>query len=386
MKNGIRLFLCIGILSLWSHWPALGQCTSSIFWNGGTPATGIRNANGTILGTVGVTVNSSGSFASGRPGYGSNLQVYNGFTWRSLMTFRGASFAGGTFSRFDLSVPLGPAYIHVRVADIRGDGFNTEHQRVQGFLDGVPVAVNFEDPVNGAYITGGNVINGANTTTSTVQSAMRAFFAGPVNRIVVTCVGLSDYVVVDLFARCDILLPFQLVRFDAAQTAQGVELEWTSAQEEGVLAYAVERSADARTWSRIGQVDAIRAPGQEKLYQYTDRQPLDGVGYYRLKSIETSGPGQYSKVLTVRMQPQPGNAVRSIYPNPATDHLVLDVDPSAAGSLQAIVHAADGRIVMTRALSPGKNRLNCSQWPRGYYFISITNNEGLVRRERLVLR
>jgi hypothetical protein len=133
-------------------------------------------------------------------------------------------------------------------------------------------------------------------------------------------------------------------------------------------------------------VDAIRAPGQEKQYRYTDRQPLDGVGYYRLKSIETSGPGQYSKVLTVRMQPQPGNAVRSIYPNPATDHLVLDVDPSAAGSLQAIVHAADGRIVMTRALSPGKNRLNCSQWPRGYYFISIFNNEGLVRRERLVLR
>jgi hypothetical protein len=386
MKNCVRPFLCIGVFALWSHWPALGQCTSSIFWNGGTPAAGIRNASGTILGTVGVTVSSSGSFAAGRPGYGSNLQVYNGFTWRSLMTFRGASFAGGTFSRFDLSVPLGPAYIHVRVADIRGDGFNTEHQRVQGFLDGVPVAANFEDPVNGAFITGGNVINGASTTTSTVQSAMRAFFAGPVNRIVVTCNGLSDYVVVDLFARCDILLPFQLIRFDAEQTAQGVELEWTSAQEEGVLSYAVERSPDARTWSRIGQVDAIRAPGQEKHYRFTDRLPLDGVGYYRLKSIETIGPGQYSKVLTVRKQTFSGNLFRNLYPNPATDHLVLDMDPSAAGSLQAIIRSADGRTVMTFALAPGKNRLSCNQWPRGYYFVSIVNNEGLIRRERLVLR
>jgi hypothetical protein len=386
MTKQVLLILCAGALALLHPRTARGQCATSIFWNGGTPAAGTRNANGTILGTVGVAVTSSGSFNTGRPGYFNNAQTYNGFNWRSLMTFRGASFAGGTFTRFDLSVPVNPAYMHIRVSDIRGDGFNTEHQRVQGFLDGTPVAVTFEDPVNGAFITGGNVINGAATTTSTVQSAMRAFFAGPVNRIVVTCAGLSDFVIIDLFARCDILLPFQLTQFDAAWTSQGVELRWTSVQEESVQAYAVERSPDARTWSRIGQVDAIRAPGHEKQYRYTDRQPLDGVGYYRLKSIETSGPGQYSKVLTVRTQTQPGNAVRSIYPNPASDYLVLDVDPSVTGSLQAIVHAADGRMVMTRTLAPGKNRLNCSEWPRGSYFVSITNNEGLIRRERLVLR
>jgi hypothetical protein len=350
------------------------------------PAAGTRTASGTILGIVDVAVTSSGRFESGRPIYSNNSNTYNGFNWRALTTIRGASFAGGTFTRFDLSIPVSPAYLHVRVSDIRGDGFNTEHQRVQAFLDGAPVAVNFEDPVNGAFITGGNVINGASTTSSTVQSAMRAFFAGPVDSILVTCTGFSDYVIIDLFARCDILLPFQLTGFEAKQTNEGVDLSWTSAQEEEVLAYAIERSTDAIQWSRIGQVDAIRAPGMEKQYRFTDRQPLTGTIFYRLKSIESAGPGQYSRVLTVRPATKRGAVIKNMYPNPATNHVVLSVDPNVTGPLRATFRSADGRSVRTFVLNHGENRLSLETWPRGYYFVTITNDEGSTWQERLVLR
>ncbi len=386
MTKQVLLILCAGALALLHPRTARGQCATSIFWNGGTPAAGTRNANGTILGTVGVAVTSSGSFNTGRPGYFNNAQTYNGFNWRSLMTFRGASFAGGTFTRFDLSVPVNPAYLHVRVSDIRGDGFNTEHQRVQGFLDGTPVAVTFEDPVNGAFITGGNVINGAATTTSTVQSAMRAFFAGPVNRIVVTCAGLSDFVIIDLFARCDILLPFQLTQFDAAWTSQGVELRWTSVQEESVQAYAIERSPDATRWSRIGEVEAIRAPGREKRYRFTDRQPLPGTGYYRLFSIEPSGPGQYSHILTVRQQSRTGLDAISLFPNPSSGQVILHVGAGVTAPMQVSFQSADGKFIRTQPLQRGENRIACDQWPRGYYFVSVIGGDGFVQRERLVLR
>ena len=140
---------------------SLGQCIGNTSWVGGTPATGTRTATGIILGTVQVNVRSQGSFASGRPGYSINTSAYGGFTYQSLMTYRGASFASGTYTSFKLSTALDANYIHIRVSDIRGDGFNTEHQRVTGFLNGVSVPANFVDPQNGATVTGGNVINGA---------------------------------------------------------------------------------------------------------------------------------------------------------------------------------------------------------------------------------
>ena len=148
-KHMAKILLCAALLTPVSLW---AQCPGSVTWNGGTPALGTLSASGTILGTATVTVTQTGSFASGRPGYANNNNSYNGYNWRSLMTYRGASFATGTSTRFDLSVPVSPAYIHLRVSDIRGDGFNTEHQRIQAFRNGSPVAVTFEDPVNGAFV------------------------------------------------------------------------------------------------------------------------------------------------------------------------------------------------------------------------------------------
>ncbi len=268
---------------------SLGQCIGNTSWVGGTPAVGTLTATGIILGTVQVKLRSQGSFATGRPGYSINTSAYGGFTYQSLMTYRGASFASGTYTSFKLSTALDANYIHIQVSDIRGDGFNSEHQRVTGFLNGVSVPANFVDPQNGATVTGGNVINGAATTSSFVQSSMRAFFTGPVDSIVVMATSLSDYVIVDLFARCDLLLPFQLLDFWAKQNKKVIDLNWKTASEENIIAYNVERSTNGITWETAGTVSANHSNLQTKQYQFTDQQPFKGKNYYRLASVETTG-------------------------------------------------------------------------------------------------
>lgn len=376
-----KILLCAALLlplALWS------QCPGSVAWNGSTPATGTLSATGTILSTVTVTVTQTGSFASGRPGYANNNNSYNGYNWRSLMTYRGASFATGTNTRFDLSVPVSPAYIHLRVADIRGDGFNTEHQRVQAFLNGNPVAVTFEDPVNGAFVSGGNIINGASTTNSTTQSSMRAFFSGPVDRIVVTATGLSDYVIIDLFARCDILLPYQLTSFDALATHNLVDLSWTVEAESQVQHYVLERSEDGRQWTERATLPALGGSGTARTYRYRDTVPQPGRYVYRLRSLEAGGGMQYSRSLPVHVAPWTAAGLLVIYPNPAHASLSFRSDVRNRSPLRIRIYTMDGRLQDAFELRSGDITRPTSHWARGIYTVEISDAQG-PREVRKVL-
>lgn len=362
---------------------SLGQCIGNTSWVGGTPAVGTRSATGIILGTVQVNLRSQGSFASGRPGYSINTSAYGGFTYQSLMTYRGASFASGTYTSFKLSTALDANYIHIRVSDIRGDGFNTEHQRVTGFLNGVSVPANFVDPQNGATVSGGNVITGATTTSALVQSSMRVFFSGPVDSIVVMATSLSDYVIVDLFARCDLLLPFQLLDFSARQNKNVIALNWKTASEENIIAYKIERSTNGITWETAGSVRANNSNTPSKQYQFTDHQPTKGKNYYRLASAETTGRTQYSPVLTINFAAQDITRGVSVFPNPFKDQVAIKADKNEKIKLLEIF-AADGRLVKKVTASESAIRINTADLIKGIYMLQVTTSNGQQRRHKMI--
>jgi hypothetical protein len=378
--------VAILLLSLLAPGTGLAQCLGNVYWNGGIPATGTRTATGTILGTVTANFVSTGTFASGRPGYSNNTQTYGGFTWQSLMVYRGASFASGTNTSITLSMPLDANYIHLRVSDIRGDGFNVESQRVQGFLNGTPVAANFVDPVNGAYITGGNVINGAATTTSTVQSAMRVFFAGPVDNIVVTATNLSDYVIVDLFARCDIALPYRLASFSGKPVQDGVALSWTVSLEYNVLAYRLERSPDGIHWESIAEIPAGAESQPAKTYHYTDGQTRSGKNYYRLQSIETDGPGAYSRVISVLSgAADPASSIQ-VFPNPVHHNMVVRLPGAGSNGAVAEIITPEGKLFQRVQLLADNTTFDTGRWPRGTYFVRVSDRRGMVRAIKILLQ
>lgn len=362
---------------------SFGQCIGNTSWVGGTPAVGTLSATGTILGTVQVKLRSQGSFASGRPGYSINTNSYGGFTYQSLMTYRGASFAAGTYTSFKLSTALDANYIHIRVSDIRGDGFNTEHQRVTGFLNGVSVPANFVDPQNGATITGGNVITGAATTTALVQSSMRAFFTGPVDSIVVMATSLSDYVIVDLFARCDLLLPFQLLDFSARQNKKAIDLNWKTTSEENIIAYNLERSINGTTWEKAGTISANHSNLPIKQYQFMDLQPFNGKNYYRLASVETTGRIQYSPVISIIFSAQDISGGVSVFPNPFKDHIMISADKNEK-IRQVEIFASDGSLVKKITASESTIRVNCSELIKGIFLLQVTTSNGQQTLHKMI--
>jgi hypothetical protein len=185
----------------------IAQCAGGAYWVNGPNAGGSLRDTGVVLLTDSViarTTNpTSGSFASGRPLYEINTSVWDGRNYQGLKIARGGG--RGASTSFKLQIPVDSFHIHLKVSDVRGDIFNAENQSIRGFLHGVQVSSTFKELIANATRSGDNLIGGG-STTSTNQSSARIFFHGAVDSISVTSVASSDYVIIELMARCDIVL------------------------------------------------------------------------------------------------------------------------------------------------------------------------------------
>src|SRR5690606_23930869 len=125
------------------------------------------------------------------------------------------------------------------------------------------------------------------------------FFTGPVDSIVLAKTNGGDYVIFDLFSRCDILLPFQLNGFSASIQSSSVKLEWETSAAWNFEWFDVERSGDAMNWNIIGKRRINDFSEYQGHYRFLDDAPLNGRNYYRLRSTDADGKGTISSVVSV---------------------------------------------------------------------------------------
>ncbi|MES1220677.1 MAG: T9SS type A sorting domain-containing protein [Bacteroidota bacterium] len=93
-------------------------------------------------------------------------------------------------------------------------------------------------------------------------------------------------------------LPLKLISFTAQRRAGTTYVHWISENEENVSHFEIERSNDGGRYSSIGTVAARNIMSQQ-LYDFEDHSSIQGVTYYRLKSIDIDGKFSYSKVVAV---------------------------------------------------------------------------------------
>jgi hypothetical protein len=79
------------------------------------------------------------------------------------------------------------------------------------------------------------------------------------------------------------LLPIQLVSFNAVYTNPFVSLTWLTESEINSDYFTIERTTDESTFETVGQVKAAGQSIKTLNYQATDKNPSEGLSYYRLK-------------------------------------------------------------------------------------------------------
>jgi hypothetical protein len=112
-----------------------------------------------------------------------------------------------------------------------------------------------------------------------------------------------------------VVLPVSLLNFQGKSVNEGIALDWKTATEKNNDRFEVERSADARSFEKIGEMKGNGTTSSQHDYGYTDKHPASNLNYYRLRQVDFDGKFVYSNVVSVRSGDV--GSPMTVYPNPA---------------------------------------------------------------------
>lgn len=111
----------------------------------------------------------------------------------------------------------------------------------------------------------------------------------------------------------------ELLRFEGKYNGGSVLLTWETAAEAGLARFEVERAASPdEAFEKIGEVAAAGNSNSLQAYSFTDTEPLQEKGYYRLKIVKEDGKYTYSNIVMVENR-GPSATYFKVYPNPIAE-------------------------------------------------------------------
>jgi hypothetical protein len=171
-------------------------------------------------------------------------------------------------------------------------------------------------------------------------------------------------------------LPVNLLSF--AGTCEGgfAKLNWATANETNNDYFAIEGSADGVNFNVLGRVSGNNS--QSNSYSYTDKTPLNGSSFFRLRQTDFDGQFKYSKIVAVNCKDKVLKEV-NIYPNPVSSELTIEI-PGNTETVNFEIMNATGAVVYKGNLKQ-KTRVPTSNLPSGTYLIRVSNeNTSEIKR------
>jgi hypothetical protein len=165
-------------------------------------------------------------------------------------------------------------------------------------------------------------------------------------------------------------LPVEWLSFTAKQNGNSHILTWSTANENNNKGFEVERSADGYRFNRIGFVAGNGNSSSPQLYSFTEKDPLEGHNYYRLKQVDIDDKSEYSKI--IRLDRSQGEKL-ILYPNPVSTTLRIKILNSSA-----VLHILNsiGEVVKTKTTSgQGVAEIDIRDLPCGVYYLKVLSNK-----------
>ena len=174
------------------------------------------------------------------------------------------------------------------------------------------------------------------------------------------------------------VLPVELVSFQAKVTDRGVRLNWATATEINNKNFVVERSiSENLEFKAIGKITGHGTTLQQQQYTFLDSKPIAGTSYYRLKQTDLDNTITYSKVIAVTSKEI--FTAMSLYPNPAEAFINVTLD-TPASSEEMLVQVIDlkGRVMyqqLHKYVQKTKElTIPVADLPAGSYYLVVTKD------------
>ena len=164
----------------------------------------------------------------------------------------------------------------------------------------------------------------------------------------------------------------------AIQENEAITITWQTLNENNTKSFTVERSNNAKDFVGISTIPAKHAAGNN--YSYTDKNPLYGDNYYRIKENAANGTNTYSQTLKVNFE---NNNIISLYPNPAKNTVTIKgLDKNATAVIK--ITDMNGREISKQNFSnTSSTTLSIRALAQGSYFVLVEQN-GKVTKLRMM--
>lgn len=178
-------------------------------------------------------------------------------------------------------------------------------------------------------------------------------------------------------------LPVTLTLFQAAEESGAVNVKWATSIEEHVKQFEVMRSSNGTDFITLGTVQSGKGA-----YLFTDKQPLKGYNYYRLRSVDADGTFSLSTIVLVNLK-NGADIMSSLYPNPATGNATLKLQGAVEGNVVVQVLDQQGRLITTKQFgvqhtAAFKTPLDLGYLARGSYVLRIMVNDKTYLHKLLI--
>lgn len=135
--------------------------------------------------------------------------------------------------------------------------------------------------------------------------------------------------------------------------------------------FAIERSSATSDFETLEVVNAKSANGDLKNYNFTDKNPLEGDNFYRIKTVQMDGEVKISDIKTLTFGKV--QDVR-IFPNPASDFIDVDLKVYEGKQVNIFIYNGMGKLVNTTNVESATSaplHIDIDNFTSGSYLIRV---------------
>lgn len=175
-----------------------------------------------------------------------------------------------------------------------------------------------------------------------------------------------------------IVLPVELRDFSVKCEGKSRIISWETAVEQENNLFTIQHSKDGEKWEDVVKVKGAGTSYLNHNYKEKFKEKSGEYKYYRLKQTDLNGSENTFEIVSVNCI-STNDIVTSVYPNPATNEVSIDVESSIIGELQIQLLDITGRIVLDEVRVATEDnhelKISLSKITNGIYYLKTSADE-----------
>ncbi len=186
---------------------------------------------------------------------------------------------------------------------------------------------------------------------------------------------------------CLTVLPIGFKDFYGDRIDHVNTLFWSTATEENMDYFIIERSNDGINFIDIGKVMAKNTPSS---YTYKDFESMVGmINYYRIRAVEKNSEATTTKIISISESDDELLSTWPIYPNPSNTEINIRLNSKINTRANILIYDVIGKVAVnqTEDIKVGVKvySVDISSLQSGIYFVEIKNDiNEIISKQKLI--